>query len=173
MIPGIRWSPDIRWSPGIRWSPAIWWSPAIRWSIRSMDFDKPKVYGDTFISDGLVFYFFVHCLQDGLKKWNVTIRLCWCNHIWCQIDRKRQKLPSGSGIRDNLLEKWFIVQGIEDPAKQCLDILCFDPITWVGTKEEVCRSRNMSWWYHFLKDQKNMEDQYCVWQLVCEFEDLE
>ena len=48
MIPGIRWSPDIRWSPGIRWSPAI------RWSIRSMDFDKPKVYGDTFISDGLV-----------------------------------------------------------------------------------------------------------------------
>ena len=50
MIPGIRWSPDIRWSPGIRWSPAI------RWSIRSMDFDNPKVYGDTFISDGLVFY---------------------------------------------------------------------------------------------------------------------
>ena len=29
--------------------------PAIRWSIRSMDFDKPKVYGDTSITDGLVF----------------------------------------------------------------------------------------------------------------------
>ena len=56
MIPGIRWSPDIRWSPGIRWSSAIRWSPAIRWSIRSMDFDKLKVYGDTFISDGLVYW---------------------------------------------------------------------------------------------------------------------
>ena len=32
----------------IRWSPAIWWS------IGSMDFDNPKVYGDTSITDGLV-----------------------------------------------------------------------------------------------------------------------
>ena len=40
--------PAIRWSLGIRWSPAIWWP------IGSMDFDSPKVYGDTFISDGLV-----------------------------------------------------------------------------------------------------------------------
>ena len=56
-----------------------------------------------------------------------TIRLCWCDYNRCQIDRKRQKLPPWSGIRDNLHEKWFIVQGIEDPAKQCLDILCFDP----------------------------------------------
>ena len=39
----------------IRWSPGIRLSPAIRWSIRSVDFDKPKVYGDTFISDGLVY----------------------------------------------------------------------------------------------------------------------
>ena len=50
--------PAIRWSPGIRWSPAIRWSPGIRWSIRSMDFENWKVYGDTFISDGLVFTFF-------------------------------------------------------------------------------------------------------------------
>ena len=42
--------------PGIRWSLAIRWSPAIRWSIRSMDFDKPKVYGDTSITDGLVLF---------------------------------------------------------------------------------------------------------------------
>ena len=40
----------------LRWSPGIRWSPAIRWSIRSMGFDKPKVYGDTSITDGLVFF---------------------------------------------------------------------------------------------------------------------
>ena len=40
--------------PAIWWSPAIRWSPAIWWPIRSMDFDKPKVYGDTSITDGLV-----------------------------------------------------------------------------------------------------------------------
>ena len=51
MIPAAA----IRWSPGIRWSPAIQWSPAIWWSIRSMDFDNRKVYGDTSITDGLVF----------------------------------------------------------------------------------------------------------------------
>ena len=48
MIPAIRWSPGIRWSPAIRWSPGIWWS------IRSIDFDNRKVYGDTYITDGLV-----------------------------------------------------------------------------------------------------------------------
>ena len=40
--------------PAIRWSPAIRCSTAILWSIGSMDFDNPKVYGDTFITDGLV-----------------------------------------------------------------------------------------------------------------------
>ena len=35
--------------------PAIPWSSAIRWSIGSMEFDNPKVYGDTSIADGLVF----------------------------------------------------------------------------------------------------------------------
>ena len=50
MIPNYSMIP----AAAIRWSPGIRWSPAIRWSIRSMDFDKPKVYGDTFISDGLV-----------------------------------------------------------------------------------------------------------------------
>ena len=36
--------------PAIRWSPAIWWS------IGSMDFDNQKVYGDTSITDGLVWF---------------------------------------------------------------------------------------------------------------------
>ena len=43
--------------PAIRWSSAIWWSPVIWWSIGSMDFDNPKVHGDTSITDGLVFAF--------------------------------------------------------------------------------------------------------------------
>ena len=51
--------------PGIRWSPAIQWSPAIRWSIRSMDFDIRKVYGDTSITDGLVF-------SQTLSYWTIT-----------------------------------------------------------------------------------------------------
>ena len=57
MIPNYSMIPAaaIRWSPGIRWSPAIRWSPGIRWSIRSMDFDNRKVYGDTSITDGLVY----------------------------------------------------------------------------------------------------------------------
>ena len=60
MIPVIQWSPAIWWSSAIQWSPAIWWCPAIRWSpaiwwsIGGMDFDNPKLYGDTSISDGLV-----------------------------------------------------------------------------------------------------------------------
>ena len=60
MIPNYSMIPAaaIRWSPGIRWSPAIRWSPGIRWSIRSMDFDNRKVYGDTSITDGLVFFHF-------------------------------------------------------------------------------------------------------------------
>ena len=40
----------------IWWSPGIQWSPAIRLSIRSMDFDNQKVYGDTSITDGLVIF---------------------------------------------------------------------------------------------------------------------
>ena len=54
MIPNYLMIPAIWWSPAIRWSHAIRWSPVIRWSIGSMDFDNPKVYGDTSITDGLV-----------------------------------------------------------------------------------------------------------------------
>ena len=50
MIPAIRWSPAIWWFPAIQWSPAIWWS------IGSKNFDSPKVYGDTSITDGLVWF---------------------------------------------------------------------------------------------------------------------
>ena len=56
---------------------AIRRSPAIQGSIRSMDFDKPKVYVDTSITDGLVYKldqvhlasrtqhidFVIHCLM--------------------------------------------------------------------------------------------------------------
>ena len=50
MIPNYLMIP----AAAIRWSPGIRWSPAIRWSIRSMNFDNRKVYGDTSITDGLV-----------------------------------------------------------------------------------------------------------------------
>ena len=68
MIPAaaIRWSPGIRWSPAIRWSPGIQWSPAIRWSIRSMDFNNWKVYGDTSITDGLVSMRNTFHLEQGI-----------------------------------------------------------------------------------------------------------
>ena len=56
MIPNYLMIP----AAAIRWSPGIRWSPAIRWSIRSMDFDNRKVYGDTSISDGLVHILYAH-----------------------------------------------------------------------------------------------------------------
>ena len=37
-------------------NPSYWMIPAIWWSIGSMDFDNSKVYGDTSITDGLMFY---------------------------------------------------------------------------------------------------------------------
>ena len=56
--------PNYLMIPAIWWSPAIRWSPAIPWSIGSMDFDNPKVFGDTSISDGLdVFREIMLCLQ--------------------------------------------------------------------------------------------------------------
>ena len=88
MIPAAAmwWSPGNWWSPGIRWSPAIWWSPAIRWSIRSMDFDNRKVYGDTSITDSLVFSVIVtDSLPAGFTANSVSawLRLgslsCFCN----------------------------------------------------------------------------------------------
>ena len=46
---------DPRYSmiPGIQWSQVF---DDLKVSIRRMDFDNPKVYGDTSISDGLVSY---------------------------------------------------------------------------------------------------------------------
>ena len=63
--------PAIQWSKAIRWSQAIWWSPAIRWSIGSMDFDNPKIYGDTFISDGLVFLRLIWWVTQSIQyRWS-------------------------------------------------------------------------------------------------------
>ena len=61
---GIWWSFQMKvWTlmvqrnpliPNYSMIPAIRRSAAIRWTIGSMDFDNPKVYGDTSITDGLV-----------------------------------------------------------------------------------------------------------------------
>ena len=83
MIPNYSMIPAaaIQWSPGIRWSPAIWWSPAIRWSIRSMDFDYWKVYGDTSITDGLVWTSNGNKLCS--KRENLLVDLlCVLLHTW-------------------------------------------------------------------------------------------
>ena len=67
---------------------AIWWSPDIRWSIRCMDFDNPKVYGDTSITDGLVF---LSKLQfeakefDTLNGVNLLQNCVWNFHTVCQV----------------------------------------------------------------------------------------
>ena len=55
--------------PNYSMIPAIWWSPAIRWSIRSMDFDNRKVYGDTSITDGLVIFL------------NLVLVFCWIGSL--------------------------------------------------------------------------------------------
>ena len=94
MIPNYSMIPAFRWSPVIRWSPAIRLSPVIRWSIGSMDFDHPKVYGDIFISDGLVisdilsfwkkeWEWFktpkVNCTKDYLRMWSLfKSGIDWC-----------------------------------------------------------------------------------------------
>ena len=56
----------------------------LRWAqlyvslVRSMDFDNRKVYGDTFISDGLVFDIYHHS-QSKIERW----------HRWCCSCRHR------------------------------------------------------------------------------------
>ena len=98
MIPNYSMIPAaaIRWFPGIRWSPAIWWSPAFRWSIRSMDFDNWKVYGDTSITDGLVeiqkhhlklfdetnLFVFVHYLIYTRCIFSQNYLLCIISIVW-------------------------------------------------------------------------------------------
>ena len=61
MIAGFFQDDHFKWKiernsmiPNYSMIPAFWWSPAIWWSIESMDFDNPKFYGDTSITDGLV-----------------------------------------------------------------------------------------------------------------------
>ena len=99
--------------PAIRWSPAIWWSPAIRWSIGSMDFDNPKVFGDTSITGGLV---------SPNKDKIITKKDFW----WSKWDEKRKKelenpLPCASLT-------CFV-------CKDLLYLNCITYITWI-TKNE-------------------------------------
>ena len=61
---------------------------------------------------------------------------------FCQSAQSIRKQPTSQYVGVNCDQFPFSVivhQGIKDPAKQCLDILCFDPTTWVDNKEEVCR----------------------------------
>ena len=83
MIPNYLMIP----AAAIWWSPGIRWSPAIRWSIRSMDFDNRKVYGDTSITDGLVYIqLLIITITNPLKwtdwgKWDTAhcfLDMCAC-----------------------------------------------------------------------------------------------
>ena len=109
---GIWWS--FQWPKGIQRSPTIWWSPAIRWSIVSMDFDNPKVYGDTFISDGLVttvnmilvssmmmmlMLLLWNCDLSAWKKWALTET----GPDWTSVFQEGRK---GEGARSILL-LWY------------------------------------------------------------------
>ena len=88
--------PAIQWSPAIRWSPPILWYPAIRWSIGNMDFDNPKVYGDTSITDRLV-YCFNHT-WSGLHRQHLHIWRVQFMHI---IELKNAFHPLGSTVELN------------------------------------------------------------------------
>ena len=86
---GIWWSFQMKvWTLKIQRNPmipnysmipaaAIRWSPAIRWSIRSMDFDNRKVYGDTSITDGLVI-----CVQMCSFVFKLVQNLFKCVQMW-------------------------------------------------------------------------------------------
>ena len=58
MIPNYSMIP----AAAIRWSPATWWS------IRSMDFDNRKVYGDTSITDGLVLVMIIMLTCESVNR---------------------------------------------------------------------------------------------------------
>ena len=76
--------------PAIRWSLAIPWSSAIGWSIGSMNFDNPKVYGDTSITEGLVFNGALSKLNHTNKKQtNCTFATyIWSTWVWlCPVLR--------------------------------------------------------------------------------------
>ena len=71
--------------------------PAVRWSIRSMDFDNRKVYGNTSITDGLV-----NTQQDG--PWDP----CCFTHLLGRVLRLLQGWGEEGlelGLRDLLLRR--------------------------------------------------------------------
>ena len=82
---GIWWSFQMKlWTLKIQRNPmipnysmipaaAIRWSPAIRWSIRSMDFDNPKVYSDTAITDGLVSFCNSYFAISSQESWKICV----------------------------------------------------------------------------------------------------
>ena len=121
---GIWWSFQMKvWTlmiqrnlmiPNYSMIPAIRWSPVIRWSIGSMDFDNPKVYGDTFIADGLVFFplwiFIWRCKWAFCMKqfWHIshlnglcfsgwTVEICF-SKLNLSSSTASQKVHLGSGL---------------------------------------------------------------------------
>ena len=85
MIPNYSMFP----AAAIWWSPGIRWSSAIRWSIRSMDFDNPKVYGDTSITDGLVFFD-----NRGFPNWGEGVEIVFHTQNLTLIEPAPNRAPN-------------------------------------------------------------------------------
>ena len=112
--------------------PGIRWSPAIPWSIGSIGFDNPKVYGDTSISDGLVYEVCLHSITFmGSSK----------SFCFGQYWRK-----NGLGLQKNIpcLSKTLHLAAdlFEDSPNENLNIS--------SGLSEVCNSQLMDIWYFCL-----------------------
>ena len=120
MIPNYSMIP----AAAFRWSQGIPWSPAIRWSIRSMDFDKPKVHGDTSITDGLVLTLLKRvcvcvceeggggsnpCLKNAELKAQRLFGQCWNN---CRIGKLGHPYSNIAQMTCTTNHSNFFYQGI-------------------------------------------------------------
>ena len=120
MIPSHSMIPSYSMIPAIKWSPAIWWSTSIWWS---QLFDDPqlfddqlevwtliiqKVYGDTSISDGLVFIGLRVKSQEFLtwSRWphlfsGRRIYIPWVRSAVAHDMRRGKYSPASAGKRGN------------------------------------------------------------------------
>ena len=105
MIPSYSMIPSHSMFPAIRWSPAIWWS------IGSVDFDSPKVYGDIFIFDGLVYNGKVLAPNSKRRTKSVAIDLHWIPDLepltFCEIKVAGQKLAAVAIVKSSFLPFCF------------------------------------------------------------------
>ena len=79
--------------------PAIRWSPAIQWSIRCMNFDNRKVYGDTSITDGLVRS---EKSQRGVRGGQEKVKIAWN-----RLNRFEKNRRFTSLIWTSVFARWF------------------------------------------------------------------